>query len=375
MQTLDIEIRNPNGLHLRPLGQFIRTCGRVRSAVTIQNLATGAGPVNAKQMLRVQPLGVRLGHVVRITTEGDDEDEAIATIRAAIEGGLGEEIAPPTSSAASPPSTAAPPPPAAHARRRSRRGSGSDGGGPRRLALPAAATAAPPDPTARRLVGLGAVAGIAIAPAWRYREQDAGAALPVAGDPGAAIRSAATAASLQLEALADRIRAAGQARRRRNLRGAGGPGHGPDHRRRGPRPRRGGRGPRERGRRGRGRGGRGHRRASVTSCSPRGPRTFATSAPASPGSCGARRLPCPTGPSSPWPTISRRRSPPRSRPPSCAASPLPAGPAPRTRSSLPAGSAFPASSGARGSSRPSTTPPPRPAQPSRSPWTARPASC
>ena len=73
MQTLEIEIRNPNGLHLRPLGQFVRTCGRTRSDVTIQNLATGAGPVNAKQMLRVQPLGIRMGHVVRITAEGDDE--------------------------------------------------------------------------------------------------------------------------------------------------------------------------------------------------------------------------------------------------------------------------------------------------------------
>ena len=51
MQTLEIEIRNPNGLHLRPLGQFIRTCGKVRADVTIQNLTTGAGPVNAKQML------------------------------------------------------------------------------------------------------------------------------------------------------------------------------------------------------------------------------------------------------------------------------------------------------------------------------------
>ncbi len=213
MQTLDIEIRNPNGLHLRPLGQFIRTCGRVRSAVTIQNLATGAGPVNAKQMLRVQPLGVRLGHVVRITTEGDDEDEAIATIRAAIEGGLGEEIAPPTSRAASPPSIAAPPPPGGARAPADATAAPAPTAEPAPSAaepLPVAATAAPPDPTARRLAGLGAVAGIAIAPAWRYREQEAGATPPVGGDPGAAIRSAATAASLQLEALADRIRAAGR---------------------------------------------------------------------------------------------------------------------------------------------------------------------
>jgi multiphosphoryl transfer protein len=205
VQTLEIEIRNPNGLHLRPLGQFVRTCGRTRSDVTIQNLATGAGPVNAKQMLRVQPLGVRTGHLVRITTEGDDEIEAIATIRAAIEAGLGEEVAPLVSGAAGPLETAAPAaatPPAAG----TPLAAAPTAAGP----TPGAALAGRPDPTARGLAGLGAVAGIAIAPAWRYREQAAGAARPVAGDPGDAIRAAATTAEAQLEALAARITAAGR---------------------------------------------------------------------------------------------------------------------------------------------------------------------
>ena len=200
MQTLEIEIRNPNGLHLRPLGQFVRTCGRARSEVTIQNLATGAGPVNAKQMLRVQPLGVRMGHLVRITAEGDDEVEAIATIRAAIEAGLGEEVTAPVPGAAAP--AAAPRLPAA-----ALAPAAAPAAAPR---SPAAALAPGPDPTARRLAGLGAVAGIAIARAWRYREQAAGAARPVAGDPGDAIRAAATTAEAQLEALAARITAAGR---------------------------------------------------------------------------------------------------------------------------------------------------------------------
>ena len=67
-----------------------------------------------------------------------------------------------------------------------------------------------PDPGARRLRGLGAVAGIATAPAWRYRELPAGTAAPVPGDPGAAIRDAAAAAEAQLEVLAGRIRDAGR---------------------------------------------------------------------------------------------------------------------------------------------------------------------
>ncbi|MFH1475289.1 MAG: phosphoenolpyruvate--protein phosphotransferase [Chloroflexota bacterium] len=210
MQTLEIEIRNPNGLHLRPLGQFVRTCGRTRSAVTIENLATGAGPVNAKQMLRVQPLGVRMGHLIRITAEGDDEVEAIATIRAAIEAGLGEEVAPAAAGSAAGSLVTAAPTAASVAR-------AAPTVAPVAMAAP---TAAPPPtapaptppagPGARRLTGFGAVAGIAIAPAWRFREQAAGSAPPTGDDPGAAIRAAATVAESQLEALAARIRAAGR---------------------------------------------------------------------------------------------------------------------------------------------------------------------
>ncbi len=259
MQTIEIEIRNPNGLHLRPLGQFVRTCGRVKSDVTIQNLASGAGPANAKQMLRVQPLGIRMGHVVRITVEGEDEVEAAATIRAAIEAGLGEEVpadsevaqvapsggapapaapAPAPATPAPAPATPAPAPAAARA----------PAPGPVRLVTvpsiaPAPAGRPSADPGARRLRGVGGVAGIASAPAWRYREQPAAEAPSPAGgpltpgvaetpspaggrqaarvaavpggptaatDPAVAIRAASRAAETQLEELASRIREAGR---------------------------------------------------------------------------------------------------------------------------------------------------------------------
>ncbi len=204
METLDIEIRNPNGLHLRPLGLFVRTCGRFRSEITIQNLATGSGPVNAKQMLRVQPLGVRMGHLVRITAAGEDEAEAIAALRAAIEAGLGEEtssVAPP---AAAPEVTVPTRLPAA-----ARPALIPPGAAPPAVAAPAprAASLAADD---RHLAGLGAVAGIAIAPAWRYREPQVVDAAPSVDDPAAAIRAAVATAEAQLESLAARIREAGR---------------------------------------------------------------------------------------------------------------------------------------------------------------------
>ena len=210
MQTLDIEIRNAQGLHLRPLGQFIRTCGRFTSEMTILNLATGAGPANAKQMLRVQPLGVRMGHQVRITAEGDDEVEAIEGVRAAIEAGLGEEI---TDAPAAPSAAPSAAPPALLAVASAPQAAPAAPAPPPAQAAPAAPSKLP----AGVLVGIGAVPGIAIASAWRYREPKGRqpGSVPVgahatSGDAGAAIRAAAATAETQLEALAARIRDAGR---------------------------------------------------------------------------------------------------------------------------------------------------------------------
>jgi phosphoenolpyruvate-protein phosphotransferase len=62
----------------------------------------------------------------------------------------------------------------------------------------------------RRLAGVGAAPGIAIAPAWRYAESAASAAAPVHADPVAAVRAAIDTAAAELEALADRVRASGR---------------------------------------------------------------------------------------------------------------------------------------------------------------------
>jgi phosphoenolpyruvate-protein kinase (PTS system EI component) len=69
-----------------------------------------------------------------------------------------------------------------------------------------------------RLAGIGAAPGVAIGPVWRYTTGGASAGAPVAaapagrpaGDPADLIRAAADAAAEQLDALADRVRAAGR---------------------------------------------------------------------------------------------------------------------------------------------------------------------
>jgi PTS hybrid protein len=93
MRTLEIEIRNPSGIHLRPAATFVRGAGAYRAAITLENLTRGGRPVNAKDALAVLTHGkAARGDVVRITADGTDEDAAIDGLRALIEGGLGESL-------------------------------------------------------------------------------------------------------------------------------------------------------------------------------------------------------------------------------------------------------------------------------------------
>ena len=63
----------------------------------------------------------------------------------------------------------------------------------------------------RRLAGVGAAPGIAIAPAWRYLERAAEpAAAPVHAEPAAAVRAAVDTAAAELEVLAARVRETGR---------------------------------------------------------------------------------------------------------------------------------------------------------------------
>jgi phosphotransferase system HPr (HPr) family protein len=90
--TLELDIRNPSGLHARPAAVFVRTATGFRSDVRIANLTTGGGPVTAKSILGVLGLGVQRGHRIQLTIAGEDELEATDAIRAAVEGGLDEPL-------------------------------------------------------------------------------------------------------------------------------------------------------------------------------------------------------------------------------------------------------------------------------------------
>ncbi|MBQ9511950.1 MAG: HPr family phosphocarrier protein [Lachnospiraceae bacterium] len=87
MVSKTLEIKNPTGLHLRPAGILCKVAMDFKSLITFKAHGDVA---NAKSVLSVLGACVKCGDEVEFICEGADEEEALAAIVAAVEGGLGE---------------------------------------------------------------------------------------------------------------------------------------------------------------------------------------------------------------------------------------------------------------------------------------------
>lgn len=91
--TEEFIVRNPHGLHTRPSTLLVSTIKKFESTITVSNLDAAATPVNGRSLMKMVSLGAKCGHRLRIHAEGTDAQEAISAIGAAINAGLGEEVA------------------------------------------------------------------------------------------------------------------------------------------------------------------------------------------------------------------------------------------------------------------------------------------
>ena len=80
MVSKKVVIKNPTGLHLRPAGILCKEAMQFKSLITFNFKDSTA---NAKSVLSVLGACVKSG-------EGEDEEEALKTLVAAVESGLGE---------------------------------------------------------------------------------------------------------------------------------------------------------------------------------------------------------------------------------------------------------------------------------------------
>ena len=87
MVSQKVTIKNPTGLHLRPAGILCKDAMEFKSLITFQFKDTTA---NAKSVLSVLGACVKSGDEIELFWDGPDENEALASLVAAIESGLGE---------------------------------------------------------------------------------------------------------------------------------------------------------------------------------------------------------------------------------------------------------------------------------------------
>ncbi|MEE8567404.1 MAG: HPr family phosphocarrier protein [Anaerolineales bacterium] len=85
-KSLEITIRHDVGLHARPAAMFVKVANGFLSHITVKNISNESDSVDAKSILGILSSGVQMNDRIRITAEGEDEDEALAALRDLIEG-------------------------------------------------------------------------------------------------------------------------------------------------------------------------------------------------------------------------------------------------------------------------------------------------
>ncbi|EGR0070698.1 fused PTS fructose transporter subunit IIA/HPr protein [Vibrio vulnificus] len=88
--TAVFKIKNAHGLHARPGAMLVAEAKKFESTIKVANLDGDRSVVNAKSLMKVIALGVKHGHQLQFTAEGQDASQALEAIGAAIASGLGE---------------------------------------------------------------------------------------------------------------------------------------------------------------------------------------------------------------------------------------------------------------------------------------------
>lgn len=88
--SAEFVVRNEHGLHARPGTMLVNTIKQFNSEITVTNLDGTGKPANGRSLMKVVALGVKKGHRLRFTAQGEDAEQALTAIGDAIAAGLGE---------------------------------------------------------------------------------------------------------------------------------------------------------------------------------------------------------------------------------------------------------------------------------------------
>ena len=79
---IEIEIRNADGLHMRPAMQFVDVASKYQCGIKVSNDDT---QVDAKSIMQMTMLAATCGTKLKIRAEGADCQEAISELRELVE--------------------------------------------------------------------------------------------------------------------------------------------------------------------------------------------------------------------------------------------------------------------------------------------------
>ena len=83
----DARIVNPLGMHVRPGAEFVKVANRFKSSVEIHK---DGAVVNGKSILGMMTLAAECGSTIRIKTEGQDAEQAMAALLELVAAGFHE---------------------------------------------------------------------------------------------------------------------------------------------------------------------------------------------------------------------------------------------------------------------------------------------
>ena len=85
MRKFEYKVKDPNGLHARPAGLFVRCAQGCGSDV---NVSKDGKPANAKRLFSVMGLGVCKGDVITVSCDGPDEASDISKLKSFCESNI-----------------------------------------------------------------------------------------------------------------------------------------------------------------------------------------------------------------------------------------------------------------------------------------------
>ena len=77
MISKEYVVANPSGLHARPASRLVQTAQKFKSSIILES---NGKTINVKSMVKLLSGGISRGSAVKITCDGEDEEESMAAV-------------------------------------------------------------------------------------------------------------------------------------------------------------------------------------------------------------------------------------------------------------------------------------------------------